>query len=72
MNILQNIIKLFNEIRFTEDELKQINNLSNQIQNNIEKLPKMKNKINEFINNIKLIKGNNSIYENNKENNYQS
>ena len=31
----------------------------------------MKNKINEFINNIKLIKENNSIYENDKDNNFK-
>ena len=31
----------------------------------------MKDNINKFINNIKLIKENNSIYENDKENNYK-
>ena len=60
---------LFSQIGFTEDELKQINDLTNQIKDNIEKLTKMKDNINTFINNIKLIKENNSIYENDKENN---
>ena len=62
---------LFFQIGFTEDELKQINNLTNQIKNNIEKLTKIKNEINEFINDIKLIKENSSIYENDKENNFK-
>ena len=62
---------LFSQIGFTEDELKQINNLTNQIKNNIEKLTKIKDEINEFINNIKLIKENSSIYENDKENNFK-
>ena len=62
---------LFHEIGFTEDELKQINDLTNQIKNNIEKLTKIKDEINEFINNVKLIKENSSIYENDKENNFK-
>ena len=62
---------LFSQIGFTEDELKQINNLTNQIKNNIEKLTKIKDEINEFINNVKLIKENSSIYENDKENNFK-
>ena len=62
---------LFHEIGFTEDELKQINDLTNQIKNNIEKLTKIKDKINNFIQKIKSIKENCSIYENDKDNNYK-
>ena len=62
---------LFHEIGFTEDELKQINDLTNQIKNNIEKLTKIKDEINEFIDKFKLIKENSLIYENDKENNFK-
>ena len=62
---------LFREIGFTEDELKQINDLRKQMYNNIEKLKQINEEIDEFINNIESIKKNSSIYENDKENNFK-
>ena len=65
-------IFLFSEIGFSEDEIKQINNITKQINNNIEKLTKIKEKLNEFINDVKSIKENNDIYKNDKENNFKN
>ena len=62
----------FYEIKFSEKEIKQINDLKNQIENNIKKFTKMKKKINNFIDDIKLIKENNLIYSNDNDNNFKN
>ena len=62
---------LFREIEFSDDELKQINDLRYQIEVKVEKLNLMKYEIDEFIENIIKIKGNCSIYENDKKNNFK-
>ncbi len=63
---------LFSEIGFSEDEIKQIDDITKQINNNIEKLTKIKEKLTEFINDVKSIKENNDIYKNDKENNFKN
>ena len=63
---------LFNEIGFTDKEMKQIEDLKNQIKNNMEKFSKMKEEINKFIDDINLIKENNLIYNNDNENNFKN
>ena len=65
-------IFLFSQIGFSEDEIKQIDDITKQINNNIEKLTKIKEKLNEFINDIRSINKNNDIYENDKENNFKN
>ena len=56
---------------FSEEEIKEINDVSKDIENKITKLTKMKDNIFNFINAIKLIKENNSVYKNDNENNYK-
>ena len=63
---------LFYEIKFSENEIKQINDLKNQIENNIKKLKESKEEINKFIDDVKLIKENNLIYNNDNENNLKN
>ena len=65
-------VVLFFEIGFSEDEIKQINNLNNQIENNINKFIEMKEQIDQFINDIKLIKDNNLVYNNDNKNNFKN
>ena len=63
---------LFYEIKFSENEIKQINDLKNQIENNIKKLKESKEEINKFIDDVKLIKENNLIYNNDNKNNIKN
>ena len=65
-------IFLFSQIGFSEDEIKQIDDITKQINNNIEKLTKIKEKLNEFINDIRSINKNNDIYKYDKENNFKN
>ena len=59
----------FSQIGFSEEEIKEINDVNKVIENKITKLTKMKEDIFNFINAIKLIKENSSIYKNDNENN---
>ncbi len=61
----------FAQIGFSEEEIKEINDVNKVIENKITKLTKMKEDIFNFINAIKLIKENSSIYKNDNENNYK-
>ena len=65
-------VVLFFEIGFSEDEIKQIDNLTNQIENNIKKFKKVKEEIDKFINDIKSIKKNRLIYNNDNKNNFKN
>ena len=65
-------VVLFFEIGFSEDEIKQIDNLTNQIENNIKKFKKVKEEIDKFINDIKSIKKNSLIYNNDNKNNFKN
>ena len=65
-------VVLFFEIGFSEDEIKQINNLNNQIEKKINKFKEMKEQIDQFINDIKLIKENNLVYNNDNKNNFKN
>ena len=65
-------VVLFFEIGFSEDEIKQIDNLTNQIENNIKKFKKVKQEIDKFINDIKSIKKNSLIYNNDNKNNFKN
>ena len=59
----------FAQIGFSEEEIKEINDVSKDIENKITKLTKMKDNILNFINDIKVIKENSSVYKNDNENN---
>ena len=61
----------FYQISFNQNEINQINNLSQLINNKLEQFIKIKKNIEELINKIKSIKGNSSIYEKDKNNNYK-
>ena len=63
---------LFSQIGFSKDEIKQIDDITKQINNNIENLENIKNKINKLINDVRLIKANNDVYKNDKENNFKN
>ncbi len=63
---------LFSEIGFSEDEIKQIDDITKQINNNIQKLENIKDKINKLINDVKSINKNNDIYKNDKDNNFKN
>ena len=63
---------LSNEIKFSENEIKQIDDLKNQIENNIKKYLEIKEEIRKFIDNVKLIKENKLIYNNENENNFKN
>ena len=61
----------FSKIGFTNEELNQIENINKEITNNLIHLNKIKNDISNILNQIKLIKENNSIYENDSSNNFK-
>ena len=63
---------LFFEIGFSEDEIKQINDLTYQIDNNIKNFKTIKEEIDKFINDIKSIKENNLVYNNDNKNNFKN
>jgi len=63
---------LFFEIGFSEDEIKQIDNLTNQIENNLKQFKKMKEEIYKFIHDIKSIKKNGLVYNDDNKNNYKN
>ncbi len=63
---------LFSEIGFSEEEIKQIDDITKQINNNIQKLENIKDKINKLINDVKSINKNNDIYKNDKDNNFKN
>jgi serine/threonine protein kinase len=62
---------LFFEIGFSEDEIKQINDLTYQIENNIQNFKKIKEEIDKFINDIKSIKET-KLYNNDNKNNFKN
>jgi len=64
-------VLFFSQIGFSEEEIKEINDISQDIENKITKLTKMKENILNFINDIKVIKENSSVYKNDNENNYK-
>ena len=64
-------IKSFSKIGLTNEEINEIENINKEITYNMDKLNKMKDNITFLINQMKLIKDNNSIYENNSSNNYK-
>ena len=64
-------VLFFSQIGFSEEEIKEINDVSQDIENKITKLTKMKEKILNFINDIKVIKENSSVYKNDNKNNYK-
>ncbi len=61
----------FSKIGFTNEELNQVENINKEITNNLIHLNKIKNDISIILNQIKLIKENNSIYENDSSNNFK-
>ena len=61
----------FNKIGLSQNEIKQFNDIIKEIENNMKNITNIKNEIIKFINDIKLIKDNNSIYENDNNNNYK-
>ena len=61
----------FSKIGLTNEEINEIENINKEITYNMDKLNKMKDNITFLINQMKLIKENNSIYENNSSNNYK-
>ncbi len=63
---------LFFEIGFSEDEIKQINDLTYQIENNIKNFKKIKEEINKFIKDIKSIKETKLIDNNDNKNNFKN
>ena len=65
-----NIIPFY-QISFNQNEINQINNLSQLINNKLDQFINIKKNIEEIINKIKSIKGNSSIYEKDKNNNYK-
>ena len=64
-------VLFFSQIGFSEEEIKEINDVCKNIENKITKLTKMKEEILNFINEIKVIKENSSVYKNDNENNYK-
>ena len=64
-------VLFFSQIGFSEEEIKEINDVNKDIENKITKLTKMKENILNFINDIKVIKENSSVYKNDNENNYK-
>ena len=64
-------VLFFSQIGFSEEEIKEINDVCKNIENKITKLTKMKEDILNFINEIKVIKENSSVYKNDNKNNYK-
>ena len=61
----------FSKIGLTNEEIIQIENINKEIKENLNKLNRMKSNITFLLNQMKLIKENNSIYDNDLLNNYK-